>query len=108
MSQTVGQQHPVSLYLKVWLLLFILSSFSYLVDFFQLQGTLRWSLILLFMFLKAGLIIAIFMHVAWERMALKLLLFLPPLAIIVLISLMGIEANYVFLNRVLSFFSPPF
>mgnify|MGYP001122536060 CR=1 FL=1 len=107
MSEKVGQQHPISLYLKVWLLLFVLSSFSYLVDYFQLQGTLRWSLILLFMFLKAGFIIAIFMHVAWERMALKLLLFFPPLAILLLILMMGIEANYVFLSRVLSLFTPP-
>ena len=32
---------------------------------------LRWALIILFMLLKAGLIVAIFMHMAWERLALK-------------------------------------
>jgi len=106
MSQVLGQQHPISLYLKVWLLLFVLSSFSYMVDYFQLQGTLRWLLILLFMFIKAGLILAVFMHVAWERTALKLLLFMPPIAIIILIALMGIEANYVFLSRVMALFIP--
>ena len=103
MSEEAGQQHPIGIYLKIWLLLFILSAFSYLVDFFQLQGYLRWSLILLFMFLKAGFIIAIFMHVAWERLALQYLLFVPPLAILVLIALMSIEGDYTYFNR-LSFF----
>lgn len=93
------QQHPIGLYLKIWLLLFVLSSFSYLVDYMQLQGALRWTLILVFMFLKAGFIVAIFMHLSWERVSLKYLLFLPTLAIIVLIVLMAIEADYTFLSR---------
>jgi len=97
--------HPISLYLKVWVLLFVLSTLSYMVDYFQLQGMLRWSLILIFMFLKAGFILAIFMHVAWERIALKLLLFLPPLAIVLLIVMMAIEGDYTFVNRLISFIS---
>ena len=44
-----GQQHPIKLYLVVWSWLFVLSTFSYLVDYFHLQGYLRWGLILLFM-----------------------------------------------------------
>ncbi len=95
------QQHPISLYLKIWGLLFVLSTLSYLVDYFEVQGILRWSLILLFMFLKAGLIISIFMHVNWESLAMKLLLFLPPIAIAILISLMAIEGDYTYLNRLL-------
>ncbi len=43
MSDSVGQQHPLNLYLKIWALLFVLSTFSYLVDFFQFQGMLRWG-----------------------------------------------------------------
>jgi cytochrome c oxidase subunit 4 len=102
----VHQQHPVSMYLKVWLLLFVLSACSYMVDYFQFQSMLRWTLILAFMFLKAGLIIMVFMHLAWERMAVKLLLFLPPVAILVFIVLMSIEADYVFISRMVSFFNP--
>ena len=49
---------------------------SYLVG--AVEGYLRWTLILVFMFLKAGFIVAIFMHVAWERLALKYVL-IPPL-----------------------------
>jgi len=100
------QQHPISMYLKVWLLLFVLSACSYMVDYFQFQGLLRWTLILAFMFLKAGLIIMVFMHLAWERMAVKLLLFVPPIAILIFIALMSQEADYVFINRILSFFNP--
>jgi len=106
MKQEAGQQHteqhPIGMYLKVWLLLFVLSSFSYLVDYLQFQGMLRWSLILVFMFAKAALIISIFMHVKWERLALKLVLFVPPIAIIVLISLMLIEGDYININRLVS------
>jgi cytochrome c oxidase subunit IV len=55
MAQSEGhQQHPLGIYFWVWGLLFVLSGFSYGVDYFQLEGMLRWSLILLFMFLKAG------------------------------------------------------
>lgn len=97
MSETA--EHPIGIYLKIWLLLFVLSTFSYLVDFFQLQGYLRWSLILLFMFLKAGYILAIFMHVTWERQALKWLLFAPPTIILVLIGLMAIEGEYTYITR---------
>lgn len=103
MSEVAGQQHPIGIYLKIWILLFVLSTFSYMVDFFQLQGYLRWSLILLFMFLKAGFIIAIFMHVSWERLALKYVLFVPLAAIAVLITLMAIEGDYTFDTRLIFF-----
>src|SRR3546814_11582821 len=60
--------HPISVYLKVWGYLFVLSAMSYMVDYFHVQGVLRWSLILIFMMLKAGLIVAVFMHMVWERL----------------------------------------
>ena len=99
MSEAAGQQHPIGIYLKIWLLLFVLSTFSYLVDFFQVQGYLRWTLILIFMFLKAGFILAIFMHVSWERLSLKYVLFVPLIAIAVLIALMSIEGDYTYATR---------
>ncbi|KHT62544.1 cytochrome C oxidase subunit IV [Photobacterium gaetbulicola] len=93
------QKHPISLYLGIWLLLFVLSALSYMVDYYQLEGLLRWSLIILFMALKAGLIASIFMHMLWERMALVCTIFLPPLVLIVLIALMASEADYIFALR---------
>ncbi|HEY0684489.1 MAG TPA: cytochrome C oxidase subunit IV family protein [Steroidobacter sp.] len=98
-----GVQHPIKLYLWIWLLLFVFSAFSYMVDYFQLQGPLRWTLILIFMFLKASFIVAVFMHMAWERLALKLAILVPPLTLLVLILLMAIEGDYTFLTRLASF-----
>ncbi|MDA7086587.1 cytochrome C oxidase subunit IV family protein [Pseudomonas sp. SA3-5] len=98
-----GQQHPISLYLKIWGLLFVLSTCSYLVDYFHFAGYLRWSLIITFMLLKAGLIVAIFMHMAWERLAMVYAILVPPLCLLVLVGLMVSEADYIFLSRVLFF-----
>lgn len=96
-----GQQHPIGVYLKVWGYLFVLSALSYSVDYFHVQGLLRWALIVTFMLLKAGLIVAIFMHMAWERIALVYAILVPPLALGTLILLMSIEADYTFWTRVL-------
>jgi cytochrome c oxidase subunit IV len=101
------QQHPIGLYLVVWLLLFVLSTFSYLVDYLGLQGYLRWSLILIFMVLKAGLIVAIFMHMAWERLALIYAILLPPLLVLVLVALMVSESHYVLFTRLAFFGAAP-
>jgi len=103
MAQAEGQQHPISIYLWIWLLLFVLSTFSYLVDYFHLQGYLRWSLIITFMLLKAGFIVAIFMHMTWERLALKLAILLPPVSLLVLIAFMAIEGQHTFVTRLASF-----
>ena len=64
---------------------------------------LRWSLILIFMFLKAGFIIAIFMHMAWERLGLIFAILLPPLCLLVFIGLMVIEGDYTYLTRLIVF-----
>ena len=101
---TEGQQHPISIYFWIWGLLFVLSAGSYMVDYLHFHGYLRWSLILIFMMLKAGLIVAIFMHMMWERMALIYAILVPPLVILVLIGIMATEGDYTFLNR-LFFFS---
>ena len=96
-----GQHHSITVYLKVWLYLFVLSTLSYLVDYFEVEGTARWLLIITFMLLKAGLIVAIFMHMAWERMALIYAILVPPLALGTLVLLMWIEADYIFWTRIL-------
>jgi len=99
MSATEGQQHPLGIYLWIWALLFVLSTLSYMVDYMNFQGYLRWTLILVFMFLKAGFIIAIFMHMAWERMALITAILLPPALLLFLIGLMALEGDYIFQIR---------
>jgi len=101
----VHQQHPIKLYLVVWAWLFILSTCSYLVDYFGLHGYLRWSLILIFMMLKAGLIVAVFMHMAWERLAMMYAIILPPILVLVFVTMMVFEADYTLLTRI-AFFGP--
>jgi cytochrome c oxidase subunit IV len=96
MEITTGQQHPLGIYLKIWLLLFVLSTCSYLVDYFEMQGLVRWSLIVAFMLLKAGLIVSIFMHMAWERLALIYAILLPPLCLAVLIGVLTLEGDFTY------------
>ncbi len=70
-----------------------------------MHGYLRWSLILLFMVLKAGLIVAIFMHMAWERLALVYAIIVPPVLVLIFVTIMAIEANYTELTRIFFFAS---
>src|SRR5438045_7463674 len=105
-SHTKGQQHPIQLYVVVWGWLFVLSTCSYLVDYFGLHGYLRWSLILLFMVLKAGLIVAVFMHMAWERLALAYAILLPPVAVLIFVAIMVFESEYTHLIRAVFFATP--
>ncbi len=99
MAQLEGQQHPLGIYLKIWAWLFVLSAGSYMVDYLQFQGYLRWTLILTFMLLKAGLIIAVFMHMLWERMALLYAIVVPPLLVVIFMTLMALEADYTYVTR---------
>lgn len=101
------QEHPIKLYLVVWVWLFILSACSYLVDYFQLQGMLRWSLIIIFMLLKAGLIVAIFMHMAWERLSLVYAILVPPLVVLVFVWIMTVESHYTLWTRMTFFGAAP-
>ena len=93
-SETAGQQHPLGIYYKIWILLFVVSAFSYAVDYFDVQGAMRWTLVIVFMLVKAGFIIAIFMHAFWERLALCLTILGPPGVLLLLIGFMAVEGNY--------------
>ena len=104
MAHAEGQQHPIGVYFKVWGLLFVLSAFSYMVDYFHVESYLRWTLIITFMLMKAGLIIAVFMHMLWERLALLYAIAVPPLLVLVFVLIMALESDYTFLTR-LTFFT---
>ena len=96
-------QHPLKIYFQVWALLFILSAFSYWVDWYGFQGFNRWGLILLFMMLKAGFICAIFMHMFWERLPIIFAILCPCMAILVFVFIMWNESYYTLLIRKLFF-----
>ncbi|MNY66647.1 hypothetical protein D3C86_2041060 [compost metagenome] len=53
------------------------------------------------MLLKAGLIVSIFMHMRWERLALSYAILVPPVLIMVFVALMALEANHTQMTRVL-------
>ncbi len=93
-SDTAGQQHPLGIYYKIWILLFVVSAASYAVDYFDVQGAMRWTLVIVFMLVKAGFIVAIFMHAFWERMALVLTILGPPGVLLLLIAFMAVEGDY--------------
>ena len=99
MAAEEGQQHPLKIYWIMWIALFVLSGISYWTDFWD-DGPLRVTAILTLMMLKAGGIVWIFMHMGWERLALKLAILGPPVFIMVLIWLMAIEGDYTWLTRI--------
>jgi cytochrome c oxidase subunit 4 len=94
------QQHPLKVYFIVWGLLFVLSAASYMVDFIGFESYLRWTLILIFMVVKASLIIAFFMHLKWERLALSYAVLLPPIAVLVFVAIMAFESDYTLFARI--------
>jgi cytochrome c oxidase subunit 4 len=83
--------HPLGVYFKIWILLFVLSACSYYVDWAGFEGFTRWTLIVIFMFLK------------WERMLLILAILAPPLLLIGLVGIMVLESEYTFWTRVIFF-----
>jgi cytochrome c oxidase subunit IV len=105
MTQELGNQPPTGTYFKVWGLLFVLSTASYLANYF-FQGYLRWSLIILLMLLQAGLIVSVLMHLVWERVALMFAILVPPLLLLTLLGIGALEADYTYATRN-SFFGPP-
>ena len=102
-----GQQHPIKIYLLIWFLLFLFSAGSYYVDLAGFEGHARWFLIIIFMLLKAGFIVAIFMHMRWERPALIFAILLPTLFLLVLMYLMAFESDYSYATRVLYYGADP-
>lgn len=103
MATAEGQQHPLGIYFKIWALLFVLSAASYMVDILGFESYLRWTLIITFMLLKAGLIVAVFMHMMWERLALIYTILMPPLVLGVFIAIMAVESDYTWMTRIVYF-----
>lgn len=91
--------HPdIGIFLKVWGWLFVLSVASYIVDISPFPEHLQWVQALLitgFAFLKAGLIMNIFMHLKWERPTLVYIVLLPLLLLVLLVIFLVWEGAYV-------------
>ena len=91
MSDTT--EHSIGIYLKVWVALFVLSFLSYLVEYYQLEGALRWSLVLFFMVVKAAVIMAVFMHFMLERVSLQIAILGPVILIPALVAIAALDAE---------------
>ncbi len=57
-----------------------------MVDYLNFEGLLRWTLILAFMVSKAALIVAVFMHLFWERYAIVNVLLWPMTLMLLLLG----------------------
>ena len=67
------------------------------------EGSLRWTLIVLFMFSKAALIMSIFMHLFWERYAIVNVLLWPMTLMMLFVWIMVAESEYTLLTRIFYF-----
>ena len=97
------QSHKIGVYLWIWALLFVFSFFSYMVDYLDFEGTIRWTLIVIFMLSKAALIMAIFMHLFWERYAIVNVLLWPMTLMLLFVGIMAAESEYTLLTRLFYF-----
>jgi cytochrome c oxidase subunit IV len=59
------------------------------------------------MLVKAGLIVAVFMHMAWERLALAYAILVPPVAVLVFVMIMALESHYTLFTRLVFFGGGP-
>jgi cytochrome c oxidase subunit 4 len=94
MTQEHGQQPLMATYVKVWGLLFVLAAASYAVGYFQVQSPLRWILLVALMLLQAGLIVAVLMHLVWERLALMYAILVPPVLLLTFIGICALDGLY--------------
>jgi cytochrome c oxidase subunit IV len=97
------QSHKIDVYLWIWGLLFVFSFFSYMVDYLDFEGTIRWTLIVIFMLSKAALIMAIFMHLFWERYAIVNVLLWPMTLMLLFVGIMAAESEYTLFTRLFYF-----
>jgi len=99
MSQDNAQAHPLGVYFWIWGWLFVLSVGSYMTDIVEMSPYIKWTLITLFMFAKAGLIMAVFMHLVWERLSISVIILAPPGVLVVALAIFGLEAEYTISSR---------
>jgi cytochrome c oxidase subunit IV len=86
-------------YVKVWGLLFVLAAASYSVGYFHVQPPLKWVLLVVLMLLQAGLIVAVLMHLIWERLALMYAILVPPVLLLTLIGIGALDGLYTYTIR---------
>jgi len=74
-----------------------------MVDYLNFEGLLRWTLILAFMVSKAALIVAVFMHLFWERYVIVNVLLWPMTLMLLFVGIMAAESEYTLFTRLFYF-----
>ena len=95
MSDQAEHSMPLRSYLVVWGWLFLLSVLSYGVDIAPLEGLAKWIPITVLMLLKAGLIMAVFMHMQWERLSLVTMILVLPGTLFFAMFVFGFEGAHI-------------
>jgi cytochrome c oxidase subunit 4 len=99
MSNEHAQQPDIGVYFKVWGLLFVLAGTSYCIAYFGVGQPLKAILLLALALLQAGLIIAVLMHLVWERVIVAYLMFVPPLLLASFMAICFADGGYTHRTR---------
>lgn len=99
-SEAEGAVHaPIRMYLVVWGWLFVLSALAYFVDIAHLTGWLKTVLLSILALMKAGLIMAFFMHLRFERLSLVYAIVAPLILLIAMVAGLVPDGVAVWLRR---------
>ncbi|GIV55526.1 MAG: hypothetical protein KatS3mg040_0294 [Candidatus Kapaibacterium sp.] len=79
-----GTHVPIRKYLVVWLWLFILSALAYFIDVVHVPQPWKPILLVVVALMKAGMIMAVFMHLGYERLSLIYAVVAPLIFLVVM------------------------
>jgi cytochrome c oxidase subunit IV len=107
MSNQHAQQPDVGVYFKVWGLLFVLAATSYCISYFGVGQPLKAILLLALALLQAGLIVAVLMHLVWERVIVAYLMFVPPILLASFLAICFADGGYTHGTRSANYLATP-
>jgi caa(3)-type oxidase subunit IV len=79
-----GTHVPIRKYLTVWGWLFILSALAYFIDVMHVPAPWKAILLVAVALMKAGMIMAVFMHLGYERLSLIYAVVAPLIFLLVM------------------------
>jgi caa(3)-type oxidase subunit IV len=99
-GEQLGAVHaPIRTYLTVWGWLFVLSAIAYFVDIVHVTGWLKTVLLTVLALMKAGLIMAFFMHLRFERLNLIYAIVAPLILLVAMLAGLVPDGVSVLLRR---------
>jgi len=107
MSNEHAQQPDIGIYFKVWGLLFVLAGTSYCIAYFGVGQPLKAILLLALALGQAGLIVAVLMHLVWERVIVAYLMFVPPMLLASFLAICFTDGSYTNRTRESNYLAAP-